>query len=363
MKGRCAGEIPVVDGQEIREVPRGDATVSGRMAALLDARSLPDRPFASRPASAATDGVLTRRDAPVFRPARARTSSPEDVDARGRVRGRCAAARRGPRRRILRCYNARPMRTRAPTIHGRRRPWSPARGLVLVLSLAFAAPWRPEVAHAGPSATEPAAPTDDGVLPDTDPDAVAADEAEPATADEPSHAAGEVEPSDAAGEPATAAATVEADASPSEGGTARASAPDTAETTPAAAPVTTPTEPVQRMPAMERAGWWTLFGAFALGTTAGVLGGLAEREEDRALRLALTIDVDRGTQPLYEDRRAQYERALERGHAFDRAAIGLAVSAGITAAIGVGIFIASRRRAGHVDARARLWGNGVEVRF
>ena|SRR5688572_11740842 len=108
---------------------------------------------------------------------------------------------------------------------------------------------------------------------------------------------------------------------------------------------------------LQTAGWWTLFGAFAVGTTAGVLAGLAERQEDRALRLATLFDGETMAQPEYEDEQAEYERYLRRGKAYQRGAIGLAAVSGAVVIAGIVLFAidASRRKAAGKSAqRARV---------
>jgi hypothetical protein len=119
---------------------------------------------------------------------------------------------------------------------------------------------------------------------------------------------------------------------------------------------------------LQKAGWWTLFGAFAVGTTAGVFAGLAERQEDRALRLATLFDSTTGAQPIYEDHRADYEQHLRRGRAFERTAIGLGTVTGAVLVAGIVLFAvdAARRRSGDADRRrahVRPGLGGWQVRF
>lgn len=119
---------------------------------------------------------------------------------------------------------------------------------------------------------------------------------------------------------------------------------------------------------MQTAGWWTLFGGFAIGTVAGVLGGLAERQEDRAIRLAVRYDLETSAQPRYEDIRSDYESAVRRGRAQANAAIALAVI-GIGAAVaGITVLAVAqardRKSKRAASARRTRWlGSGVEVRF
>ena len=95
---------------------------------------------------------------------------------------------------------------------------------------------------------------------------------------------------------------------------------------------------------MQTAAWWTMFGAFAVGTTAGVLGGLAERQEDRATRLSTLFDTQTGAQPVYADRQDEYEGYLSRGDAYAKAAIGVGVLAGVTAIASITLFAIDARR-------------------
>jgi len=125
----------------------------------------------------------------------------------------------------------------------------------------------------------------------------------------------------------------------------------------------------QRLPPMQTAGWWTLFGGFAIGTVAGVLAGLAEREEDRAVRLSVKYDLDSGAQPQYQDIKSEYEHSLRKGRAEANAAIGLAV-VGLGAAIaGLTVLLVAQTRGRRakrntpVNARVRLRGGGLQVRF
>lgn len=132
----------------------------------------------------------------------------------------------------------------------------------------------------------------------------------------------------------------------------------------AAGPTAEPLRP------MQTAAWWTMFGAFAVGTTAGVLAGLAERQEDRATRLSTLFDSQTGAQPLYADRQDEYEQYLSRGDAFAKAAIGVGVVAGVATITAITLFAIDARRQRTEQAprerkRAalRVRGGGVEVRF
>ncbi|MCX4242844.1 hypothetical protein [Paraliomyxa miuraensis] len=132
------------------------------------------------------------------------------------------------------------------------------------------------------------------------------------------------------------------------------------EATPGAAgPTAEPLRP------MQTAAWWTMFGAFATGTAAGVLSGLAERQEDRAVRLSTLYDLETGAQPLYADRKDEYEQYLQRGEAYARAAIGVGVIAGVATVAAITLFAidARRQRPERRRTALRVRGGGVEVRF
>lgn len=105
-----------------------------------------------------------------------------------------------------------------------------------------------------------------------------------------------------------------------------------------AASTTPPLRPLQT------AAWWTMFGAFAVGTTAGVLAGLAERQEDRATRLSSLFDSSTGAQPLYADRQDEYEGYLRRGRAYASAAIGVGVVSGVATLTAITLFAIDARR-------------------
>jgi hypothetical protein len=119
----------------------------------------------------------------------------------------------------------------------------------------------------------------------------------------------------------------------------------------------------ERMRSMQAAAWWTLFGAFAVGTTAGVFGGLAMRQQDRALRVATVIEPGTGRQPLYADKRAEYDTILRRGRAFQASAIALASLAGAAAVTAAVLFIVDERRRRRDTTALRWLPTGIEVRF
>lgn len=129
-----------------------------------------------------------------------------------------------------------------------------------------------------------------------------------------------------------------------------------------------------RLPPLQRGAWWSMFGAFALASAGGVFAGLAEVQEDKAQRVAITLDTKTGSQQLYGDVQAEYEDILRVGRRDAAVARGfLAAGAGFLVA-GVVLFIvhavrskkAARRPAGPAPlptARVGASGGGLEVRF
>ncbi len=120
-----------------------------------------------------------------------------------------------------------------------------------------------------------------------------------------------------------------------------------------------------RLPRLQRIGWYHVLGAFTLGTTAGLLAGLAEREEDRATRIASGYDFETGAAILYRDRQAQYEEILDRGQALETSAIVVGALAGATAIAAITLFAidAKRRRPSATARRARIGPGSLEVSF
>lgn len=121
----------------------------------------------------------------------------------------------------------------------------------------------------------------------------------------------------------------------------------------------------ERLSPMQTAGWWTLFGGVAVGTLAGVMAGLAERQEDRALRLSVRFELDTGAQSQYQDVRGEYESTLRKGRAQANAGIALAVIglAATVAGIAVLAVAGKAQRKRSTTARWRLHGDGMTVRF
>jgi len=122
-----------------------------------------------------------------------------------------------------------------------------------------------------------------------------------------------------------------------------------------------------RLPPLQRAGWWSVFGAFALASTGGVFAGLTEVQEDKAARLTLTLDADTGARLVYADVEAEYAEILRIGRRDAAIAKGFLAAGGGFLIAGVALFIvhATRGRKAASKARAQLRpaGGGLEVRF
>jgi hypothetical protein len=138
---------------------------------------------------------------------------------------------------------------------------------------------------------------------------------------------------------------------------------------PAPAPETVEEAEVpERLAPLQVAGWWTLFGGVSIGTVAAVMAGLAERQEDRALRLSVFFDLETGAQSRYEDVEGEYEAALRKGRAQANAGIALGVI-GLSAAVAgiamLAVAARNQKRAGKPKSNARLqWRmGGMQVRF
>lgn len=114
-----------------------------------------------------------------------------------------------------------------------------------------------------------------------------------------------------------------------------------------------------KLPKLQRIAWVHVLGAFALGTTAGVLVGLAEREEDRAFRLVASYNLESSTAPLYADHQTRYERILDRGQGFQTSAIVVGALAGASAVAAITLFaVDARRRKPSSTARRTTVGPG-----
>mgnify|MGYP006870797170 CR=1 FL=1 len=120
----------------------------------------------------------------------------------------------------------------------------------------------------------------------------------------------------------------------------------------------------RRLPPLQRAAWWCMFGTFALAGTGGVFAGLAEVQEDEAERVAITLDTDTGGQQQYTGTaRAEYEAALATGRRDANIAKGFLGVSGATLIAGVVLFIVHATRTRKQESRLRATAGGFAVRF
>ncbi|MCY1063103.1 hypothetical protein [Nannocystis sp. SCPEA4] len=117
----------------------------------------------------------------------------------------------------------------------------------------------------------------------------------------------------------------------------------------------------ERLPPLQRGGWWAVFAGFALASTGGVFAGLAETEEDKAVRLISQIDPETGGSLQFADVKGEYNDILARGRRDAILAQSFLAAGGVALAVGIGLFIADRvkRRPTRVTAGA----GGLQVRF
>ncbi|MBZ5709049.1 hypothetical protein [Nannocystis pusilla] len=117
----------------------------------------------------------------------------------------------------------------------------------------------------------------------------------------------------------------------------------------------------ERLPPLQRGGWWAVFAGFALASTGGVFAGLAETEEDKALRLVSQLDPETGSSLQFADVKGEYDAILARGRRDAILAQSFLAAGGVALAVGIGLFIADRvkRRPARVTAGA----GGLQVRF
>lgn len=119
----------------------------------------------------------------------------------------------------------------------------------------------------------------------------------------------------------------------------------------------------ERLPPLQRAAWWSMFGAFALASVGGVFGGLAEVEEDRAARLTATLDPETGAQLDYAGVQDEYEEILARGRRDAAVARGLVIAGAAVLLAGIGLFIADGVKRRRQQPRVRAGLGGLQVRF
>jgi hypothetical protein len=261
------------------------------------------------------------------------------------------------------------------------RPAHPAgASLAAILSLALAlgpvsVQAAPPASTSAPKSPESGAPVeaapegDEARSPEGDAAGSPEPEADAAVTSEPEAEATPEEPGETAPEEPDETASEEPDAEPAGDDAATDEGTETAAET-AGAPEGTVGPTAAPLRPMQTAAWWTMFGAFAVGTTAGVLAGLAERQEDRATRLSTLFDAETGAQPLYADRKDEYERYLRRGEGYGKAALGVGIVAGVATIAAITLFAidATRHRSDAAPkqrrrAKLRVLGGGMEVRF
>gem|GEM_PF-2336941 len=121
-----------------------------------------------------------------------------------------------------------------------------------------------------------------------------------------------------------------------------------------------------RMPALQAAGWWTLFGAVSLAAAGGVFAGIVESREDELEHLAFAFDTNTGGRLQYEDIRDQYERRVSEGLRHQAAARVFLVSGGVFLVASLALFAAHRARKRQTKptaSRLRALPGGLEFHF
>jgi hypothetical protein len=124
----------------------------------------------------------------------------------------------------------------------------------------------------------------------------------------------------------------------------------------------------ERLPKLQAAGWWLVFGGVTLAAAGGVLAGIAETREDEAERLAYGFDFMTGLSTPYGSVADEWEQTLREGQAFESAARGLVIAGGVVVLAGIGLFIADgvqrkRGREEHARVRVQPSASGVLLRF
>ncbi|HEY8376551.1 MAG TPA: hypothetical protein VIK91_08685 [Nannocystis sp.] len=117
----------------------------------------------------------------------------------------------------------------------------------------------------------------------------------------------------------------------------------------------------ERLPPLQRGGWWCVFGGFALASVGGVFAGLAEAEEDRATRLVSQIDPMTGGAPPYREVQSDYEAILARGRRDAVLAQSFIAAGAVVLVAGLSLFLADRVK--RRPARVRAGLGGLQVRF
>lgn len=124
----------------------------------------------------------------------------------------------------------------------------------------------------------------------------------------------------------------------------------------------------ERLPKLQAAGWWLVFGGVTLAAGGGVLAGIAETREDEAERLAYGFDIMTGAASVFGTVEDEWNQTLREGQAFETAARGLIIAGSVVVLAGVGLFIADgvqRKRSRDQAPRVRVQPgpSGVLLRF
>ena len=119
-----------------------------------------------------------------------------------------------------------------------------------------------------------------------------------------------------------------------------------------------------RLRPLQAAGWWTLFGTVVLGTTGGVLAGLAERQEEEAIRATQMLNLSTGASLEYSEISEQYEQMIDRGERLSWGARGFFIVGAATAITSITLFALDRKRHAQEDRVSVIFGPGsASVRF
>ncbi len=124
----------------------------------------------------------------------------------------------------------------------------------------------------------------------------------------------------------------------------------------------------ERLPKLQAAGWWLVFGGVTLAAGGGVLAGLAETREDEADRLAYGFSLETGSNTQFGTVADEWNQTLREGEAFQAAARGLVIGGAVVVLVGIGVFIADgvqrkRSRADRPSVRVEPGRSGVLLRF
>lgn len=124
----------------------------------------------------------------------------------------------------------------------------------------------------------------------------------------------------------------------------------------------------ERLPKLQAAGWWLVFGGVTLAASGGVLAGIAETREDEADRLAYGFSLATGKATEFGMVADEWDQTLREGQAFESAARGLVIGGAVVLLGGVGFFIADavQRKRGRTErpvVRVQPSPSGMQLRF